>query len=170
MVIPMKSFLILVVLGIVTLGGCSTPEEPELTAQRLMIDDLTKTPGFTWFVAEMNRFEPRPELLPPITAAFQTASEKKVCIFVKASCSCRGTQRLFPQIVKTLLDANVPEDRIEVWSMRTEQDRHPYEAMFKISALPSIYVIDNGIVRDSVQDYDYNESNADSLIARAVVR
>ncbi|MBU3699760.1 MAG: hypothetical protein FGM33_07090 [Candidatus Kapabacteria bacterium] len=166
----MKSILTFVFLGIIALGGCSTPAEPELSAQQLMVDDLVKTPGFTWFVAEMNRFSPRAELLPPITAAFGASSGKKVCIFVKASCSCRGTQRLFPQIVKTLLDANVSEDRIEVWSMRTEKDRHPYEGLVSISALPSIYVIDNGVVRDSVQDYDYNESNADSLIARAVVR
>lgn len=166
----MKTLVALSAFVLIGLAGCSSPAEPVYEAQQLKIDDMTKTPGFTWFVAEMSRFTPRPELLPPITTAFNASAGKKVCIFVKASCSCRGTQRLFPQIVKTLLDANVPEDRIEVWSMRTERDRHNYESLVSISSLPAIYVLQDGKVRDSVLDYDYNESNADSLIARAVVR
>lgn len=164
----MKSIFLLAILGLLSLGACTSPQEPEYAAQQLTVNDLTQAPGFTWFVAEMGRFSPKPDLLPPITAAFEASTSKKVCIFVKASCTCRGTQRLFPQIVKTLLAANVSPERIEIWSMRTEADRHPYEGLVSISSLPAIYVMQDGAILGTVRDSAYNESNADTLIARAV--
>ncbi|MFM8771102.1 MAG: hypothetical protein ACKOE4_03620 [Candidatus Kapaibacterium sp.] len=166
----MKHLIIVLTIGLVTLSGCSTTAEPEATAQQLTLEELTRTPGFTWFVAEMNRFTPNAGLLPGIDSAFSKSPSKKVCIFVKPTCSCRGTQRLFPQVVKTLMEAKVPTSSIEIWSMRTEADRHQYEGMLKISALPAIYVIQDGAVRDSVRDFDFDDSNADTLIARAVRR
>lgn len=166
----MKHLIVVLAIGLITLSGCSTTAEPEATAQQLTIEELTRTPGFTWFVAEMNRFTPNAGLLQGIDSAFTKSPSKKVCIFVKPTCSCRGTQRLFPQVVKTLMEAKVPTSSIEIWSMRTEADRHQYEGMLKISALPAIYVIQDGAVRDSVRDFDFDDSNADTLIARAVSR
>jgi len=166
----MRPLLAVFFVGLLVLGGCTTTSEPESTAQQLTMDELTRTPGFTWFVAEMSRFTPNTQLLPQIESAFTKTPTKKVCIFVKPTCSCRGTQRLFPQVVKTLLEAKVPESNIEIWSMRSESDRHLYESTLKISSLPAIFVIQDGAVRDSVRDFDFNDSNADSLIARAVNR
>jgi hypothetical protein len=166
----MRSLLAVFVVGLLVLGGCTPTTEPESTAQQLTMDELTRTPGFTWFVAEMSRFTPNAQLLPQIESAFTRTPSKKVCIFVKPTCSCRGTQRLFPQVVKTLIEANVPASNIEIWSMRSENDRHQYENTLKITSLPAIFVIQDGAVRDSVRDYDFNDSNADTLIARAVNR
>lgn len=166
----MKHVIILAIACIVVAGGCTTTETPESTAQKLTLNELTKAPGFTWFVAEMSRFTPNSQFLAPIESAFAAAPGKKICIFVKPTCSCRGTQRLFPQVVKTLLDANVPESRIEIWSMITENDRQPYESSFSISTLPAIYVMENGVVSDSISEASFNERNADSLLARAVTR
>lgn len=166
----MRSFLAAFVVGLLLFGGCTPTTEPESTAQQLTMDELTRTPGFTWFVAEMSRFTPNAQLLPQIESAFTRTPSKKVCIFVKPTCSCRGTQRLFPQVVKTLIEAKVPASSIEIWSMRSESDRHQYENTLKITSLPAIFVIQDGAVRDSVRDFDFNDSNADSLIARAVNR
>lgn len=167
---PMKCIFAVFAAALFVLAGCTTTSEPESVAQQLTMDELTRTPGFTWFVAEMSRFAPNAQLLPQIESAFTRTPTKKVCIFVKPTCSCRGTQRLFPQVVKTLIEAKVPTSSIEIWSMRSESDRHQYESTLKISSLPAIFVIQDGTVRDSVRDFDFNDSNADSLIARAVNR
>lgn len=166
----MKYFIILAIASAFFIGGCTTTEVPESTAQKLTLDELTKAPGFTWFVAEMSRFTPNSQYLAPIESAFTAAPEKKLCIFVKPTCSCRGTQRLFPQVVKTLLDAKVPDSRIEIWSMSTEKDRHPYEGIVSITTLPAIFVMENGVIRDSILESTFNERNADSLLAKAVTR
>ena len=70
--------------------------------------------------------------------------------------------------MKTLIEANVDMSRVEVWSMRAETDKHPYQSTITLTDLPAIYVLDKGVVRASVRDNDYTDTNADSLIANAV--
>ncbi|MFN9961002.1 MAG: hypothetical protein ACK55I_48600, partial [bacterium] len=81
------------------------------------------------------------------------------------------TQRMFPQIVKTLSAAGIPAERIEMWSMRTTTDSQPYSSLFTVGQLPAFFVVNNGVVTASLGDdfnSQYNEKNADSLIANAV--
>lgn len=165
----MKAFLICAVLAVVAVS-CTTTTEPSTEAQRLSMDDLTKTPGFTWFVAELDRFTPNQTFVQGVQTSMQLAPSRKVCVFVRPTCSCRGTQRMFPQIMKTLISAGVDANRIEVWSMRNLTDTHPYSGIFSITQLPVVYVLQNDSVRATISDYDYNDANADSLIAVAVSR
>jgi hypothetical protein len=78
---------------------------------------------------------------------------------------------MFPQIVKTLTVAGIPAERIEMWSMRSTTDSQPYSSLFTVGQLPAFYVVTNGVVTASLGDdftTNYNEKNADSLIANAV--
>lgn len=160
--------LALVIACVVGLAACSTTEPVDTAAEQLTMDELTKTPGYSWFVAEMQTFTPNATVVSDISAAMSSQTDRKVCIFVKPTCSCRGTQRLFPQVMKTLIEANVDMSRVEVWSMRSETDKHPYQTTITLTDLPAIYVLDKGVVRSSVRDIDYTDTNADSLIANAV--
>lgn len=167
MVITMKTLLIWAAIAVVAVS-CTTTTEPSTEAQQLSMDDLTKTPGFTWFVAELDRFSPNQKFVDGVQTSMSAAPSRKVCVFVRPTCSCRGTQRMFPQIMKTLISAGVDSRRIEVWSMRNLTDKQPYSGILSITQLPIVYVLQNDSVRASISDYDYNDANADSLIAVAV--
>lgn len=158
---------------VAVLGSCTTTTEPSTEAQRLSMVDLTQTPGFTWFVAEMDGYMPDTAQVSRVRAAMIAAPEKKVYIFVRPTCSCRGTQRMFPQVMKTLVASGVDMGRVEVWSMKNTTDAHPYSSLFTITQLPAFYVVANNAVTASMNDdfaTNYNEKNADSLIANAVSR
>lgn len=163
----MKTLIALLIL-MVAVGGCSTTDSPETAAERITMDQLTKTPGYAWFVAEMSAYSPAPTYTSQITTSMNDNASRKVCVFVKPTCSCRGTQKLFPQVMKTLADANIDMSRVEVWSMRNNTDSHPYQPNINISNLPEIYVLDGDQIRARIFEGLYSDSNADSLIAAAV--
>ncbi len=151
----------------VTVAACTTTE-PEGQAQRLTLEELTQAPGYAWFPAEMATYTPRDQYVQQVSANFH-ADSQKVCVFVKPSCSCTGTQKLFPQIMKTLIESGVDMDRVEIWSMRSEDDGHQYESMIQIQDLPEIWILENDQPFNSVLESGYNLNNADSLIAVAFV-
>jgi len=157
----------------VVMIGCTTTTEPVTEAQKLSVTELTQTPGFAWFVAEVNSYVPNSVHVDRVRTSMAAAPDKKVFIFVRPACSCRGTQRMFPQVMKTLMSAGIDMGRIEVWSMKTTTDSQPYASMFTVNQLPSFFVVENTTLKAALGDdftTNYNESNADSLIANAVSR
>ena len=168
----MKILLACIAIASITIG-CVTTTEPSTEAQKLTMIDLTQTPGFTWFVAETDRYVPDTTHVNRVKVSMAASPDKKVYIFVRPACSCRGTQRMFPQVMKTLTAAGVSSDRIEIWSMKNTTDSQPYASLFTVSQLPSFFVVQNNNVTASMADdiaTSYNEENADSLIANAVSR
>ena len=149
------------------LAACTTTE-PNGEAQQLSLTELTQAPGYAWFPAEMATYSPRNMYVQEVAGNFHTDSQK-VCVFVKPSCSCTGTQKLFPQIMKTLIESGVDMDKVEIWSMRSEGDSHPYQESIQIDDLPEIWVLQNETPFNRVRESEYNLKNADSLIANAFV-
>ena len=163
----MKSLAILFGLFFL-LNACET-QAPEYSAQQLSVQELNTSAGYAWFPTEMALFTPNQLMVDSVRNAFDPKTEK-VAIFVKPSCSCRGTTRLFPQIMKTLLSAGVDMSKVEVWSMRSTTDKQPYALMIAISDLPAVFVIKNNVVTAEIHDVNYTNTNADTLIATALAR
>jgi hypothetical protein len=148
------------------LTSCSSSTEVDTTAEQLTMQELESNVGYAWFPVEMGMYSPQSQYVSTINATF--ATDQKVILFVRPSCSCRGTQKLFPQIMKVLKEAGVPESNIEVWSCRAITDSHPYMSDISLSVLPTIVVTRNGVTTGRVTDADFNGSNADSLMANAI--
>jgi len=163
----MKLFLALASM-VVVLSACTTTEPTEPVAEQLSMQQLTMSPGYSWFMAEMDSYLPKQSVLDDISTSMTANVNRRVCIFVKPSCSCRGTQRLFPQVVKALTAAKVDMSRVEIWSMRGTTDKHPYQSIITIGELPAIYVLENNAIRSMVSDKQYADTNAAELIANAV--
>lgn len=163
----MKLLLALVSM-VVVLSACTTTEPTEPVAEQLSMQQLTMSPGYSWFMAEMDSYLPKQSVLDDISTSMTANVNRRVCIFVKPSCSCRGTQRLFPQVVKALTAAKVDMSRVEIWSMRGNTDKHPYQSIITIGELPAIYVLENNAIRSMVSDKQYADTNAAELIANAV--
>ena len=153
MVTTMKTFA-LALATILALAGCTPTEVPVTSAEMLTMDELTKSPGYTWFVAEMSTYTPDATVVSEISTTMTSVPGRKVCVFVKPTCSCRGTQRLFPQVMKTLVAANIDMSRVEIWSMRSATDTHPYQPTISITDLPAIFVLEDGVVRSIVRDQE----------------
>jgi len=160
--------LLAITSALVVLSACTTTEPVDPVAEQLSMQQLTMSPGYSWFMAEMDSYSPRQTVLDEIATSMTANVNRRVCIFVKPSCSCRGTQRLFPQVVKALVAAKVDMNRVEIWSMRGSTDKHPYQSLITIGELPAIYVIENNAVRSFVSDKQYADTNAAELIANAV--
>ena len=164
----MKTLILIAVALLLVLTSCET-EAPEYSAQQLTITELSESPGYAWFPTEMNLYTPSTPMVDSVRTKFDPSTQK-IAIFVKPSCSCRGTTRLFPQIMKTLLNSGIDMSKVEVWSMRGITDKHPYQPNITITDLPAIYVFRNNVVNAEVHDVDYLDSNADTLIANAIAR
>jgi len=126
--------------ALVVFTACTTTEPVDPVAEQLTMQQLTMSPGYSWFMAEMDSYSPRQTVLDDIATSMTANVNRRVCIFVKPACSCRGTQRLFPQVVKALVAAKVDMNRVEIWSMRGSTDKHPYQSLITIGELPAIYV------------------------------
>jgi len=164
----MKTFLPILLICALVLGSCST-ETTDLPAEQLTLTELTTIPGYAWFPAEMSAYTPNPDMV-NIVMANCVDPVKKICIFVKPSCACSGTKRLFPQLIKTMVEAKIDMSRVEIWSMRGASDKHPYQSMIQLTDLPAIYFFQGANISATIKDSEYNNLNADSLLANAIVR
>ena len=162
-------YKVLAFLTVISLVAACETTTPDPSGQLMSISDLGGNPGYSWYQTEIASYTPDASMVDSIVSNFQPADEK-VCIFVRPSCGCRGTQRLFPQIMKTLMDAKLDTSKIEIWSMRNPSDKTPYSSTLELTTLPSIVVIKNGVESARIVDADYNEVNADTLIANAIVK
>lgn len=163
----MNKILLFALLAI-TVAACETTN-PETAGQIIAIDDLGKNPGYAWYQSEISTYDPSAAMVDSVKDNFD-AADQKICIFVRPSCGCRGTQRLFPRVMKTLLDANIDLSKVEVWSMRNPGDNTPYKSMLNLSSLPTIVVLKNSVESARIVDADFNEVNADTLIANAIAK
>lgn len=158
---------VVLLLCTVILVGCST-DEPEYVAERLTVEELNTSAGFIWFPAETSLYQPNPAKVAEVRTNF-TATTKAV-IFVRPTCSCRGTQKLFPQVVKTLMEANVPMDRVEIYSVRSTKDKHPYQNRITLNELPAVFIDRSDTITVGFVEAEYTGFNADTLVARALLR
>lgn len=163
----MKSFKSLVIICSIVLvgvfaGGCPS-DAPESVAQQITVEEMTLTPGYSWFPEEIKVYKPKAEFVTVTHDKF--TAEHKIVIFVKPACACDGTKKLFPHIIKTLQSANVDMKNVEIWSMRTNADKHKYQPGIQITTLPLVKVFRNGVVSGTIHEEEFNGSNADSLMA-----
>jgi len=164
----MKILVVLVLAALLVLTSCDT-QAPDFTAQQLTVQELNSSPGYAWFPTEVNIYTPSAPMVDAVRTTFDPTTQK-IALFVKPGCSCRGTTKLFPQIMKTLMDAGVDMTKVEVWSMRSITDKHPYQPTIAITDLPAVYVFRNNTVSAEVHDVNYSDTNADTLIANAIAR
>ena len=137
-------------------------------AQQLTLAELNSVPGYAWFPAEMTTFTPSAEMIDLINTRFDE-NEHKIYVFVKPSCSCRGTQKLFPQVMKTITESNIPMENVEIWSMRSTTDEHPHMAQMTVTDLPVVFVLRNDEVASQILDAQYSSTNADTLVANSLL-
>ncbi len=128
-----------VIVGAAGLIGCAQSTQPESTAERLTLQQLQTTPGFAWFSAEFQAYQPDTLLVAEIRQLYRPGFHR-FYIYVKPTCSCVGTQKLFPHFVRVLVECGVEAGDYEIYAMHDVGDRHPYGHRWRLQRLPSFFV------------------------------
>lgn len=148
-------------------SSCNQSTEPQVyEAEIISIDQLNSVPGFSWFPAESKSYVPNDSIVGEIKTAFN-AKNRKIFIFVRPACSCDGTTKLFPRLMRVLEKAEIPQSAIVVYSMRSTIDTFlNTENLPQIKFLPTIHVkTDASLIATLADDkYDPGATNIANLI------
>jgi hypothetical protein len=123
----------------------------KVTAEKIDIATLSKTPGYTWYEDQFKLYQPNQVQINEIVQKFNPAIDK-FCIYVKPSCSCAGTLQQFPAFMKILVSANVPDSCYEIYSMSSSSNDHPYMSMYKVNEIPSFFLLKSASPVYSISD------------------
>ncbi len=137
----MKSLLTLTFAALlfVSVAGCNKTTEATYEGEQLSLTQLRSTPGFAWFDGEVATYTPDAAIVSKISAEYQ-AKKQRIYIYVNPSCSCTGTKKRFPWIMRILQDAGVKEQDIIIVSMHNASDKQPFSGRFSVRGLPSFFI------------------------------
>ncbi len=144
-------------------SACSESTAPDDNADKISVQGLSSTLGYEWFPAEMAAYKPDTAKVRQIQEAFNPATDV-VYLYVNPSCGCKGTQKLFPHTMRILNDATILEPRVEIYSMRSATDKHPYMDRLSVKRLPTIFVVRNGVVVSSFSEQPDDKEIEDMLL------
>ncbi|MBL7997294.1 MAG: hypothetical protein JNL32_01530 [Candidatus Kapabacteria bacterium] len=132
----MKTLSLFAICALFILAGCESPVE--YTADQLTLAQFNTEPGYSWFPAEVRKYQPDTAKVAAIRAAFK-ANPVTTAIFVSPSCTCVGTQKNFPHLISTLRAAGIPDSTVTVYTMKNAQTKHALQDRVTVSSLPTFY-------------------------------
>jgi len=147
-------------------AACSESTAPDYTAEKMSIASLNTTLGYDWFRVEENSYQSDTAKVRRITEAYNPDTDKFV-FYVNPSCSCKGTQKLFPQTMRILRDAGITEPQIEIFSMRSASDKHPHMGHLDVKRLPTIFIVRNDVIVGSFSEQP-NDTQIEDLVLDAL--
>lgn len=156
------SFLVMAVCAVLAVS-CSESTAPEYKAEKMSIAQLNQTLGYEWFKAEVAVYTPDTAKIRTISEAYDPATDS-FYLYVNPSCSCTGTQKLFPHTVRVLQEAGVTEQQMEIYSMRSTSDEHPHMSLMQVHRLPTIFVVRDGVVTGSFSEQAAGDGVEDLLL------
>lgn len=118
-------------------SACETPTE--YTAEAYTINEIVSQPGYSWITTEMGAYTPNSQYVNQIKTAYQ-ANPVAFDLFVKPTCTCKGTTKHFPRLLKTLREAGVPDNAVTIYSMRDVTTKHPTTDKYTIKDLPTFFL------------------------------
>jgi len=141
------SFVVLAALA----SSCETTTTPAGEAKKLTVAQIQTNPGFAWFDYERTSYTPNADTVILVRDSYR-ADDHQVYIHVNPSCSCTGTQKLFPKFMRIMQDAGIPETEVAIYSMARSGDNHPETKQFNITKLPSIFITRNDTLIATIND------------------
>lgn len=147
--------------------SCTQNTEPEYTAEQLTLEQLRTTPGFAWFDAEFQAYQPDTALLAQIRALYRPG-QHHFYVYVKPTCSCVGTQKLFPHFLRIMVEAGVQSSDWEIYAMHGVGDKHPHQSWLHVKVLPSFFITWGTHVRGSIEGQLPPEKSLEQVVLEAL--
>ena len=133
-------FLISFLISIFLISSCNDPVTPEQDAVIKTWDELTTTFGYGSYATLYSYYTPQSLIVDSINSEFQP-DDQKFLIFVEPECSCKETVKEPAYLIKILNEASVPDTCFEIFSMGSENSRHPHSGTVQIKKLPAVFLI-----------------------------
>lgn len=151
--------------------GCSE-NATNINAEQMTLQNLSKTPGFTWIYMEIEKYNPNDSIINEIQTAFNAELHSFV-VFAKPSCSCPGKHLQTPAFIKTLETAGIPIDKCEIFSMSSANNKHPYDELITVKELPTIVVMKAGqpvfSVSETINNMNATNPNSGITVEQALL-
>lgn len=123
--------------------------DPE--AKIITVDQLRQQPGYNWLDIAIDDYTPQDSIINEVKKLYKNENQKFL-IFVKPSCNCQGTQKLFPNFIKTLKTAGIPDSNYKILAMSSYKDKHPYQSVITLNSLPTIVLMNSNVPTYSLVD------------------
>ena len=134
----MKQYILLIVLAISSmLYSCS--DDADFTTKVVERSQLSSVAGFAWFETFVFTYNPDATIVEEIKSL--NKANYSYYFFAAPTCNCDTTQNFFPNAVKTLDDALVPQSATKFIAMKNISAENPFKANFKLRELPTIYLV-----------------------------
>jgi hypothetical protein len=160
----MKIIRFLPLIAAVVIGCSETPTE--YVAEEFTVSQISRQPGYAWFLQEKDSYQPDPQLITQIQAKLGTLDS--CYLFVNPSCSCNGTQKHFPHFVRCMELAGFNEGNITIISMRTASTKHAHMARFHVQQLPSFFLVLRGGASRVITPPDDPNARIEEFILQAL--
>jgi len=140
----MKKLLLLIAFSLLIFSCSEDDDSVSTEAEQIDFNYLSDASGYAWFNATVATYTPYDSTIQIIQQKYDT-SMYDVVMYVKPSCSCDGTQKKFPYLVKSLRAAGVPDSEITIYSINKHTDKHPRMNELTLTDLPTFYLYKNGV-------------------------
>lgn len=128
----------------------------------LTISDINKEAGYAWFEQTVAEYQPDVAIIAEIQKKFDP-TKHKVNIFVKPSCSCEGTHKYFPNMIKVMRAAGIQESSYTMYSMSKNTDKHPLQDVVTLTDLPRFFLFKDNLPIYSIMDTIESKSTQKSV-------
>jgi hypothetical protein len=151
------SLLSIALLTIIIAGFLSSCDDEPLQNNKIHgfnAEPLTETQistNYIWYGPNMAEYTPDVALINEIKNLFKPG-EHKFLIYFKPSCQCPETLQLFPETMKVLHAAGIPDSNIKIYSIMSPTTSFPEQDLFKIKDLPMVMLMKNQLPVYSVID------------------
>ncbi len=141
-------------------GSCSNNEPTEFVAKLTTVSELNTSAGFAWLEPEISIYQVDTTTIKAIKTSWES-NKRDFTLFVNPSCSCVGTKKLFPHLVRVLREAGIPESYLKIYSMRSATDKLPEDVKTKgltVTYLPTIYIRNNDVTVKVITENPVNST------------
>lgn len=128
--------------------SCEDTTSVKDEASLLNLNTIQNEVGYSWFYMEAEKYDPDPDIIAQIKAIFDPQIHSFLT-FSEPSCSCGSKNAALSHFIKVLLQADVPESNITMYSLQNPETEHPYSDVLEFNTLPQFYVLkDTTIIMD----------------------
>ena len=122
---------------IFAINACDENDTGPNVAKKLTVEELSQT--LYWFDTEYGLYQPDQAAVQGISDEFDPVTDR-VYFFFQLACNCKIPQEPIPHLIKSLDQAGVDQGYMEIYSLKNTATSHPFEHLFKIKRIPSIFL------------------------------
>ncbi len=149
----MKKILFVLMLVLFISCGDTTTEPIDKTATKVTVDEIKTQVSFAAFQSTYDAYTPSPEYVDSLKTVYKSESDK-FYFYLKMDCECNASAKLLPRMIKTLDEAGISHDNVNMYMMLDETYSYPEKDFITVTDLPQLFVKHGSTVLDMTSTPD----------------